>query len=80
MSAPAETRATIANVVDALAEIDGDLALDYLESLLDVLKLVARTESLEQKSKSVREAAAYAELWIDNTLEAVQTIRKGKKP
>jgi hypothetical protein len=76
MRAPAETRATIANVVDALASIDGDVALDYLEELLDVLKLVAKTESLEQRAKSQREAAAYAELWIDNTLETVKAIRK----
>lgn len=80
MSTTAEpVRASIESVVKALFDIDGDTALDYLEALLDALKLVAKTESIDQRSKSDRETATYAELWLGNQLDAVQKIRKDKK-
>lgn len=81
MSTSAPEQVTVEDIVETLEKIDGDLALDYLEGVLEVLKLTARSESLAaNQSKTTRETATYAEIWIGNVLDRLTTIRSSREP
>jgi hypothetical protein len=70
-------RVTIGDVIGGVERTLGDEGLEYLQTLLELLGLVARTDSIEDKSKSGRDAAIYSELWLKVQREAVRAAREG---
>lgn len=69
------TRVTLGDLTYAVDHVAGDEGMETLQTLLELLKAIARTDTIEEKSKSGRESAIHAEMWLDVALASVRKAR-----
>lgn len=75
----APDRVTIQDVVSGVKDLLGDTGVEMFGLFVEMLGLVARTDSIEEKSKTGRESAIYAELWLKVQQDAIsKTIGEPK--